>query len=193
MAPAGCRRFSSRGERTRLPCSVGFVLCPLLDSWSTSLLGEDSGKRYGHVGRVRAPPQCVPPGDLSSEGRLVHQMDRRSNQGTHDQHRQFRRGTGKSDVRRRRHSSTKDLSCRRSTAFCRCIPEARTVPTNVKYFLSCLSRQVSQTKVTTVRSEMHSWHSATSGRTGKVEGIGGWAPGYLTKTPRSLEIQVVQP
>ena len=45
MAPAGCRRFSSRGERARQGCSVGFVLCPLLDRWSTSLLGEDSGER----------------------------------------------------------------------------------------------------------------------------------------------------
>ena len=85
-----------------------FVLC------STAGVPLSWGKTAGSdavtcVGLVRASPQYVPPGDLSSEGRLVHQMDRRSLQGPHDQRRQFRRGTGQSDVRRKRPRARKTL------------------------------------------------------------------------------------
>ena len=189
MARAGCRRCSSRGERTRLPCSVGFVLGPLQEYLSPQ------GRQRGAIrsrGQGSSSSTVRTTWDLSSEGRLVHQTDRRSHQGTHE-HPQFRRGTGLSDARLKRPRARKtflsplQLFVVASQRRCKKSANQREVLSLVLFTDEALQL---------CDGDAFTADSATNGRTGKRMSHRDRRLGTSTwrrKTPRSLEIQVVQP
>ena len=91
-------RLSPGGQWDRVSDRSDLFLCSLRDSWSTSLLGEDGRRRQSHVGRVRAPPPHVPPGDLGKTRGLVREVGRGSRQLRQHQYSQLRRGARAVDV-----------------------------------------------------------------------------------------------